>query len=106
MNSRAKGIRGELSLARKLRERGYEARRGQQFSGSNGDADVIGLPRIHIECKWRERLNIWDAYDQAVRDKRRGELPIVCFKKNGTKWLVAIDLDDFLDMYEEAGYGS
>ena len=102
MNSRAKGKRGELSLARKIREHGLPARRGQQYSGANGDADVVGLPGIHIECKWVEKLNIWDAYDQANRDAKRGEIPIVCHKKNGTKWLVSMDLDDWLEMYKEA----
>ena len=102
MNSRAKGKRGELALARKIREHGLPARRGQQYSGANGDADVIGLPGIHIECKLVERLNIWDAYDQANRDAKRGEIPIVCHKKNGTKWLVSMDLDDWLEMYKEA----
>lgn len=104
MNSRAKGKRGELALARKLREHGFEARRSQQYAGVNGDADVIGLPGIHIECKWVERLNIWDAYDQANRDAKRGEIPIVCHKKNGTKWLVSMDLDDWLEMYKEADF--
>lgn len=102
MNSRAKGKRGELALARKIREHGLPARRGQQYSGANGDADVIGLPGIHIECKWVERLNIWDAYDQANRDAKRGEIPVVMHKKNGTKWLVSMDLDDWLEMYKEA----
>lgn len=102
MNSRAKGKRGELALVRRLREYGFDVRRGQQFSGANGDADVVGLPGIHIECKWVERLNIWDAYDQANRDAKRGEIPVVMHKKNGTKWLVSMDLDDWLEMYKEA----
>lgn len=47
MNSRTKGAAGERELASKLREYGFEARRGQQYSGANGDADVVGLPQIH-----------------------------------------------------------
>lgn len=57
-NSRRKGASGERELAKKLREYGYEARRGQQYCGSNGDADVVGIPGIHIECKRVEALNI------------------------------------------------
>lgn len=102
MNSRAKGKRGELSLVRKLREYGFEARRGQQFSGANGDADVIGLPGIHIECKWVERLNVWDAMDQSRRDARDGEVPTVMHKRNGTGWLVTMDIDDWIQMYRES----
>ena len=47
-NSREKGARGERELARVLRQYGYNSRRGQQYSGANGDADVVGLPGIHI----------------------------------------------------------
>ena len=56
-NSRQKGARGERELAAVLREHGFECRRGQQFCGANGDADVVGLPGIHIECKRVESLN-------------------------------------------------
>ena len=51
INSRAKGARAELALAKVFREHGYEARRGQQYCGANGDADVVGLPYTHVECK-------------------------------------------------------
>ena len=68
MNSRQKGSRGERELAKIFREHGYEARRGQQYCGASGDADVIGLPGIHVECKRVEKLNLLDAMEQAVRD--------------------------------------
>lgn len=74
MNSRTKGAIGEREVASMLREYGYKARRGQQYSGANGDADVVGLPGIHIEVKRREKLNIYDAIDQAKRDRKPGEL--------------------------------
>lgn len=61
MNSRTKGAVGEREVASMLRGYGYKARRGQQYSGANGDADVVGLPGIHIEVKRREKLNIYDA---------------------------------------------
>ena len=64
MNSRQKGKKAELELSRKLREEGYDCRRGVQYSGANGDADVVGLPGIHIECKRVERLNLEDAMAQ------------------------------------------
>ena len=58
MNSKRKGKRGELELAKKLKECGFSARRGQQYSGIGGD-DVVGLDGIHIECKRSERLNVY-----------------------------------------------
>lgn len=101
INSREKGKAGERELASVLRAFGYDARRGQQFSGANGDADVIGLPKIHIECKRVERLNIQDAYDQSQHDARDGELPVVMHRKNNCSWLVTMSLADWIQMYRE-----
>lgn len=101
MNSRQKGAAGERELAKKLREYGYDCRRGQQYCGTNGDADVIGLEGIHIECKRVERLNIDDAMAQAIRDRREGEYPAVFHRKNNGKWLVTMQLEDWIEMYKE-----
>lgn len=100
MNSREKGARGERELAGLLRDHGYDARRGQQYCGANGDADVLGLPGIHIECKRVEKLNVDAALAQARRDARSGEFPAVFHRKNGEKWKVTIELDVFLKLYE------
>jgi Holliday junction resolvase len=102
INSREKGAKGERELARILRERGYDARRGQQFSGANGDPDVVGLPGIHLEVKRVERLNIYDAISQSIGDARDGEMPVVVHRKNARKWLVTMTLDDFLNLYENS----
>ena len=96
MNSRQKGARGERELAKILRESGYEARRGQQFSGANGDPDVVGLPGFHIECKRVEKLNIDEAMAQSIRDAKKDEIPIVIHRKNNQKWKVPISLEEFL----------
>lgn len=101
MNSRAKGARGERELARVLRGYGYDCRRGQQYCGANGDADVVGLPGIHIECKRGQRLNIDDAMLQAIRDRREGEFPAVFHRKNNGKWMVTMLLDNWQDIYRE-----
>ena len=100
MNSRQKGARGERELARKLREYGYDTRRGQQYSGANGDADVVGLPGIHIECKRVERLNLYDAISQSRHDARQGEIPLVMHRKDNCEWLVTLRLDDFMEIYD------
>lgn len=98
-NSRNKGAAGERELASKLRDYGYKARRGQQYCGVNGDADVIGLPGIHIECKRVEKLNLYDAMAQSVHDSKEGEKPAVFHRKNNHEWLVTLRLDDFMKLY-------
>lgn len=103
INSREKGRRGEVELARKLREYGYvNARRSQQYCGANGDADIVGaLDGIHIECKRVERLNIDDAMAQSKHDAREGEIPVVMHRKNNCEWLVTMQLEKFIELYRE-----
>jgi Holliday junction resolvase len=100
MNSRNKGKRGELEVAHLLQKYGYETRRGQQFSGANGDADVVGLPGIHIEVKRVEKLNIDDALQQSIRDAKEAEVPIVMHRKNRTEWKITMRFEDWMEMYE------
>lgn len=108
MNSRTKGKRGELELAHVLNEYGYETRRGCQYSGANGDADVEGLPGIHTEVKRVEKLNIYNAMDQSKRDAyadslKHGHemLPTVFHRKNHCEWLVTMRLEDWIKIYKE-----
>lgn len=105
LNSRRKGKVGELELSKKLREYGYNVHRGQQFCGANGDADVIGLDGIHIECKRVERLNIHDAMEQAKRDSKVEVKPVVFHRKNNCEWLVTMRLDDWIELYREWASG-
>lgn len=100
--SRDKGKRGELELAHVLRDYGYDTRRGQQFNGRQGDADVIGLPDIHIECKRVERLDLYAAVEQSKRDARKGEAPTVMHRRNGREWLVTMPLGEWMKLYKEA----
>lgn len=100
MNSRTKGKRGELEAAHILKKHGYDARRGQQFAGINGDADVVGLPHIHLEIKRVEKLNIDDALQQSVRDANDAEIPVVMHRKNRTEWKVTMLFEDWINMYK------
>lgn len=105
INSRQKGARFERKIAGLLRDYGYDSRRGQQYSGANGDADVIGLPGIHIEAKAVEKLNLYDAMSQSKRDAREGEIPIVIHKKNNCNILVTLEFDNFMELYRECESG-
>ena len=94
MNSRTKGANGERELAQLLRNQGHiDARRGQQYSGLNGDADVVGLQGVHIECKRVERFTDEPALKQAERDARAGEVPVVIYRRNNERWKVVLRQD-------------
>lgn len=101
INSRNKGAAGEREIASKLRDYGYECRRGQQYAGINGDADVVGLKGIHMEVKRVERLNIEGAMSQSMRDAKAEELPAVFHRKNHCSWMVTMRLDDWIELYRE-----
>lgn len=102
MNSREKGAAGERELAGILKKYGYDCCRGQQYCGINGDADVIGIPGLHIECKRVEKLNIDDALEQSIRDAKDGELPVVMHRKNRKPWKVTLELDEFMKLLKAA----
>jgi Holliday junction resolvase len=105
VNSKQKGARFERSLASKLREHGYVARRTAQYCGNTGDAsDVVGLPGLHIEAKHQESMRLYEWMSQAKRDAEaggEGRLPAVFHKKNNAPILVTMELDDFMDVYRE-----
>lgn len=102
MNSRNKGAAGERELAGLLKKYGYDCRRGQQYCGANGDADVIGIPGLHIECKRVEKLNLDDALEQSTKDAKNGEMPVVIHRKNRKLWKVTLDLDNFMKLWKAA----
>lgn len=52
---------------------------------------------LSIECKNQEKLNIWEAYEQAKSNAKQYQ-PIVVFKKNHKKPLVAVDAEYFFDL--------
>ena len=106
INSKEKGKRYELEIAKYFQECGFKARRSVQYNGKaeEGQADVVGVPFLHIECKHNESLNIEKAMQQAIRDSKankKNRIPVVIHRKNGEKSKVTMTLDDFTLIYGE-----
>lgn len=103
MNSKQKGKRGELEFAKLCRDMGYDVRRTAQYCGNTGDAsDCVGLPGIHIEVKRTERLNLYEAMDQSVRDSRDSDdIPMVAHRRNNCDWLIIMRAEDWFELYRE-----
>ena len=104
INSKQKGKNGELELAKELRQYGYDVRRSVQYNGKaeDGQPDLLGLPHIHVECKRTERLNLYDAVEQAKRDSTNTDnIPVVFHRKNHCEWVVIVPLEDFMEIYKE-----
>lgn len=98
MNSKEKGKRGEREVAKLGQQYGFPTKRSQQYNGL-GNADVIGFPLIHSEVKRNEKLNIFNAYEQAVRDNKGQNIPTVFHRKTRETWKVTLSLTYFLEMF-------
>jgi|SRR5438445_10956614 len=105
MNSNQKGKRGEREWRDVLIAHGFEARRGQQFSGGTDSPDVIceALPQYHFEVKRVEKLNLENAMNQAASDSVE-KTPVVAHKRNRGEWLVTMRADDWLKLVDRDGY--
>ena len=94
MNSCDTGARGEREFAKELTLLGFEARRGCQFAGGEDSPDVVGgICGTHAEVKRVEKLNIDKAMQQAIGDCG-SNIPYVAHRKNGTPWLITVQLKD------------
>jgi Holliday junction resolvase len=98
-----KGKAGEREFAHRLTSEGFPATRGAQHRGGTDSPDVLcpSLPGVHFEIKRCERLRLYDALNQARSDA--GELlPVVAHRSNGQRWIVVLELSDFLRLVREA----
>lgn len=99
INSRKKGSRGELELVHHLIDRGFDARRGQQFKGTPDSPDIVSdmltKAGIHIECKRVEAGNLYNWLNQAKADAG-SYVPVVMHRRSDEPWVAILDLDDFL----------
>lgn len=105
INSRTKGKVGELELVNFLKERGIEARRGQQYEGGSDSPDVIAqgiLRDFHLEVKRVQSGNLYNWLHQACTDADLCKVPIVAHRKNGKQWVAILDLRDFINLVEKA----
>lgn len=65
-------------------------------------ADVVGLPGIHVECKFVEKLNVRRAMEQSARDSQdegAGNMPIVAHKTARQPFLITMLADDWFRLY-------
>tara|TARA_B100000029_G_scaffold166576_1_gene162785 strand:- start:2406 stop:2768 length:363 start_codon:yes stop_codon:yes gene_type:complete len=99
IDSREKGKSGEREAAAILSELfGVPVRRSQQYSGAAGDADLVGLPGVHVEVKRRERGNVANWIEQAMGDAVMERVPLVVHRQNGRPWLATCCLEDLPDL--------
>lgn len=100
--SREKGKRGERDWRDQLRLHGFDARRGQQFSGSPDSPDVIcEALAVHWEVKRQERANLFAAYEQAATDAAIDKEPVVATRRNASPWMIFCSAGHYLGLHQK-----
>jgi len=101
---RDKGKRNERAAAAVWSKvTGHPARRSVQYCGSDGTADLIAQPGLHIEVKARKSIAAVRFHDQAVSDAMDGSVPIVMMKEDRGEFFLLVRVDDFPKLLEIVG---
>jgi len=100
--SRRKGAQWERDLVHRFQQAmpGATVRRGLQVR-SGEEAPDVDVPCFWLEAKRHKRTNIKAALRQAFNDSPPGRWPIAVCKDDRAPAIVAIALDDFLELIEE-----
>lgn len=103
-SAQAKGRRAEIELSKYLQDHGYKDARPGTALNYGTEADITGVPGLHIECKRHERIEINKWYQQAAEDAERMKdgRPVVIFRRNRQPWLIVLSLEDFIATQQEA----
>ena len=97
VNSNNKGKVGERAWRDQLRAMGFpKARRGRQYSGGPESPDVVGIKGLHAEVKRVERLSIYEAMAQSIKDSG-DNIPYVAHRRNHKQWLVTVQAEDLIE---------
>lgn len=103
-----KGCDGEREFAQLMTSHGFPAHRGVQWVDIfHQQPDVIleTLPKIHVEVKRVDRLNIHKALAQAERDAKPSQTPVVAFRRNRGAWFIALRFEDWISSLPEVSRG-
>ena len=100
--SRNKGRVWERALVKRFREAmpDAEIKRGMQYR-SGEEAPDVEMPCFWVEAKHHNRTNIKAALRQAIEAALKGRWPIAVCKDDHQPPVVAMLLDDFLDLVSE-----
>ena len=75
--------------------------RSTSMGAGGEDVQLSPAARRHfpfsVECKNVEKLNVWNAYEQAEANSGKHE-PLLVMKKNRKKPLVVLDAEAFMDL--------
>jgi hypothetical protein len=95
--SRDKGLKGEREVRALWESHGFTVR-GLEGEGDHvivrPSSDLRGSLSLHSEVKRCETARPWAWMQQAALEAPPFAVPVVAFRRNGSKWLALIQLDD------------
>ncbi len=101
---KAKGRKLQNHVAKRIRQKFNLSESDVKpvlMSGTGMDVQLSSSARdafpFAVECKNNERLNIWQALEQAERNSD-GLTPVVCFKRNRSEVYVCLKFEDFMEL--------
>lgn len=102
-SERDKGLKGEAEVA------AIYAAAGLQVRGLEGSGDhlVVCEPSsgvvLHSEVKRHETARPWAWWEQATTEAPPGTMPVVAFRRNRSKWLAIVDLEQLAELLGRLG---
>lgn len=100
---RDKGRKGEAEVA------AIYAAAGLQVRGLEGSGDhlVVCEPSsgrvLHSEVKRQETARPWAWWEQASTEAPAGTMPVVAFRRNRSRWLAIVDLEQLAELLGQLG---
>lgn len=110
--SRDKGKRREREFRDIAKSWGFvNARRGQQFSGEQGNPDVVCHPELHFEVKGDNQITVFAVLAQAREDAEGAEkklghpvLPIGAVKRDLKPWFIVMETEVLKQLLIRGGF--
>lgn len=59
------------------------------------------LFNFSVECKNTEKINVWEAFNQAIANTPKDSSPILIFKRNRSKLMVCTEFGIFLELVKK-----
>ena len=99
-SAKAKGRRLQQKVAKLLNDLLGLDTKSLPMGSQGVDIIILGEDKkkfpYSIECKNQEKLNIWNAWNQAKNNTEENTKPLLVIKRNRSDTLVVMKLEDFL----------
>ena len=96
-----------MNTTNKARGKSHEKKVAEKFNGVNIgilNGEDVATDKFSIECKSRVKFVGFTWYEQALRNNKRGKIPIVVVHLKNKSYdndLVMVNIKDFLELINE-----